>query len=83
MWPERVEAALIQIEGVARVRVMGRPDPEWGEVVVAQVVASGEAPSLDELRAQVKDTLPAYMAPREMEIVADLPVTPSGKLLRR
>ena len=50
VWPDLVERVLIAHPGVAEVAVWKRSDPEWGERVVAWVVPSDDAPSLDELR---------------------------------
>lgn len=85
VWPEPVEAVIAEHPAVAEVGVVGRPDPEWGQVVVAAVVLrhGSDAPSIDELRDHVKASLPAYAAPREVEVVESLPRTPLGKLRRR
>lgn len=78
-----VAAALARHPGVSDVAVVGRPDPEWGERVTAVVVPAGPAPSLDELRAWVRETLPPYAAPRELRLVDAIPLLPSGKPDRR
>ena len=85
VWPAPVERVLGNVAGVAEVAVVGRPDPEWGEQVVAVVVPShdGAAPSLDVLRDAVRAELPAYAAPRALELVDALPRTPLGKVVRR
>jgi O-succinylbenzoic acid--CoA ligase len=84
VWPAPVEAALAAHEAVAEVAVAGRPDREWGQRVVAFVVpAHAEAPpTLQALRAEVKRSLPAYAAPRELVLVPALPRTPLGKVRR-
>ncbi|MEU5883854.1 AMP-binding protein [Spirillospora sp. NPDC047279] len=76
-----VAAALSRHPGVADVAVVGRPDAEWGQRVTAVVVpAPGHAvPDLDGLRGWVRESLPAAAAPRELELVAALPLLPSGK----
>ncbi|WP_169984379.1 AMP-binding protein [Microbispora sp. H10836] len=65
---------------VRDVVVVGRPDPEWGEIVVA-VVVPGDARevTLDELRGFAKERLPAYAAPRAVELVSQIPLLPNGK----
>ena len=72
VWPAAVERALAAHPGVAEVAVVGRPDPEWGQRVVAVVVPADPAapPTLDELRDWAKQTLPAYAAPTVLELVA-------------
>ncbi|GIH24174.1 O-succinylbenzoic acid--CoA ligase [Acrocarpospora phusangensis] len=71
-----VAAVLAGHPGVDEVAVLGRPDPEWGEIVVA--VIAGPA-GLDELRAYAKERLPAYAAPRAVMRVRSLPLLASGK----
>lgn len=83
VWPEPVEAVLRDLPGVVDVAVFGRRDPEWGERVVAALVAEGSAPSLDMVRDAVRRRLPAYAAPRELMVVPELPRTALGKLRRR
>ena len=67
---------------VAEAAVVPRPDPEWGQRVVAFVVARGRAPSLDELRAFVRAFAAGTAAPRELVVVDDLPRLASGKVDR-
>ena len=62
----------------------GRPDPQWGEAVVATVVLhDGSHAEAEELRAHVASQLARYKVPKEIVFAAALPRTPSGKLLRR
>ncbi|WP_174551012.1 AMP-binding protein [Actinomadura macra] len=77
-----VAIALSRHPGVRDVVVVGRPDPEWGERVTAVVVPSPGAsgvPALPELRALVRETLPAHAAPHELELVEAIPLLASGK----
>lgn len=76
-----VTAVLATHPEVADVAVVGRPDPEWGQVVVAVVVAhdATRAPTLEQLRAYARDRLPAYAAPRELRLLPCLPLLPNGK----
>jgi O-succinylbenzoic acid--CoA ligase len=82
--PEQVERVLSTHPGVVEVAVAGRPDPEWGQRVVAWVVPRDPAapPSLDDMRITVKEALPAYCAPKEVVVVATLPKTAAGKTRR-
>jgi O-succinylbenzoic acid--CoA ligase len=86
VWPTPVEAALRSHPGVEDVAVSGIDDTEWGQRVVAWIVpssASGDDPlTLDALRAHVRETLPAYAAPKELVLVRTLPRTGSGKVRR-
>lgn len=84
VWPTPVEAALRAHPAVAEVAVAGRPDDEWGSRVVAYVVPADPAqpPTLDALRDWVKERLPAWCAPRQLELRTSLPRTTSGKVRR-
>ncbi|MEJ7764353.1 MAG: fatty acid--CoA ligase family protein [Acidimicrobiales bacterium] len=85
VWPEAVEAVLRRLPGIADAAVVGRPDPEWGQMVVAFIEppAGHAPPTLAEARAAVKEVLPAWFAPRLLEVVSALPRTPSGKVRRQ
>ncbi len=67
--------------GVREAVVVGRPHPEWGEEVVAVVVAADPAtpPELSDLREHVKSTMPGYAAPRALALLDRLPLLPNGK----
>jgi O-succinylbenzoic acid--CoA ligase len=84
VWPAVVERALVTHPAVAEVAVVGRPDPEWGQAVTALVVPADPAapPTIGQLRDFAKQTLPAYAAPRTLELVDALPRTASGKVRR-
>jgi O-succinylbenzoic acid--CoA ligase len=83
VWPTQVEDVLGRHPGVAEVAVWKRPDPEWGERVVAWVVPAGATvPGLDELRELVGGELARWAAPRELVVVDALPRTAGGKLQR-
>jgi O-succinylbenzoic acid--CoA ligase len=71
-----VARVLADHPAVRDVAVVGRPDPEWGELVVAVVV--GDV-TLSELRDFAKERLPAYAAPRAVEAVTKIPLLPNGK----
>lgn len=82
VWPEAVERILLTHPGVADVLVRGRPDPEWGSIVEAVVVASDSTPTLDSLRDHVKASAPAHMAPKLLTLVDRIPRTSLGKPIR-
>lgn len=79
--PAVVEAALAALPGVAHAVVVGVPDPQWGETVVAIVVPDPGAggPSLDRLRAQVAASVAPFAAPTRMLLVERLPLRGPGK----
>ncbi|MFZ9843403.1 MAG: class I adenylate-forming enzyme family protein [Ilumatobacteraceae bacterium] len=83
VWPGVVESRLREHPLVKDAVVTGAPDSEWGAVVVAYVVcASPQAPSLDQLRNHVKETLSAAHAPVRLNIVDRIPRTTLGKVRR-
>jgi O-succinylbenzoic acid--CoA ligase len=82
VWPDAVERVLAAHEGITEVAVWKRADPEWGERVVAWVVADGQAPGLEELCEMVGAALSPWAAPKELVLVNELPRTPLGKVKR-
>lgn len=84
--PFEVESALIEHPAVVEAAVIGKPDPHRTEIVKAFVVlrdAQAGSPALArELQEHVKARLSAHSYPREVEFVAELPKTPSGKIQR-
>ena len=84
VWPGDVEAALRSHPAVADCAVFGRPDPSWGQRVVAAVVPCdrGAPPTLDALRDHVGALLGRHQAPRELVLVESVPRTALGKLRR-
>ena len=80
---DRVAELLASHPLVRQAAAVGTAHPEWGQQVVAVVVPSGRAPSLDELREWVRDRAPAAYAPRRVVVVDALPLLPSGKPDRR
>ncbi len=83
VWPDSVERVLIAHPAVAEVAVWKRADPEWGERVVAWVVATDPRPTLEELREIVAEAVAPWAAPKELVFVDDLPRTAAGKVRRR
>jgi len=82
VYPREVEDVLLTHPGVAEVAVVGEPSTEWGEEVVAVVVASGDPPATDDLLALVARELAPYKRPRRVRFVDALPRNALGKVLR-
>ncbi|HEX2782049.1 MAG TPA: AMP-binding protein [Ilumatobacteraceae bacterium] len=84
VWPATVEAVLTLHPAVAEVAVAGVTDPEWGQRVVAWIVPvdAQAPPTLASIRALAGQSLPGFMAPKEVRIVDALPTTTSGKVRR-
>lgn len=84
VFPREVEDVISEHRAVNSVMVIGVPDAKWGEAVKAVVVLQpGESPSDDlteELRAMVKQAKGSQQAPKSIDYVDALPLTPVGKL---
>ncbi len=84
VYPAEVEAALLAHPAVLEAGVTGRPDARWSAVPVASVaLRPGYRVSAEELQEFCRQRLAGYKVPVEIEFVAELPRTGSGKLLRR
>ena len=79
--PGEVAAVLQTCPGVRDVAVVGQPDPEWGERVIAVVVPADPAdpPALELLRLHVRERLPRYAAPSRVVMIDAVPMLSSGK----
>lgn len=80
--PSEIEDVLRLHPAVRDVAVLGLPDDEWGEKIVAAVVMEG-AVHADELRALVKERLRSTRVPEQVFFRSSLPYNETGKLLRR
>jgi long-chain acyl-CoA synthetase len=83
IYPREVEEALLRHPGVAEVSVIGRPDSDWGEIVVAFVVACEGArlePSM--LDAVCHEHIARFKRPKEYHLVDALPKNHYGKVLK-
>jgi acyl-CoA synthetase (AMP-forming)/AMP-acid ligase II len=85
IYPREVEDVLIRHPAVKEAIVFGVPDAEWGENVVAAVVAREGQTSLDAetLIAFCRDHLASFKKPKRIEFLAELPKNAYGKVLRR
>jgi len=83
VYPNEVEAAIAEHPGVVDTAVVGVPDDETGEIVVAFVVKKDPALTEDAVRRHCRKTLTAYKVPRIVVFRADLPKSNVGKVLRK
>jgi len=83
-FPEEVEAVLDDFAAVAESRVFAKPHPHLGELPYAEVVLRpGAALDRDVLRRHCAERLSPYKMPVEIAVVAAVPRTSGGKILRR
>jgi fatty-acyl-CoA synthase len=80
IFPREVEDVISTDPGVAAVAVIGTPDEKWGEAVTAVIVLRpGAKLDIDELIALVKERKGSHYAPKAVEIVDSIPMSPLGK----
>jgi long-chain acyl-CoA synthetase len=83
IYPREVEEVLLQHPAVAEVAVIGRPDAQWGEAVVAFVVAaSGERCDAGLLDAHCLAGIARFKRPKDYRFVDALPKNSYGKVLK-
>lgn len=81
IYPAEIEQAVIELDSVADVAVIGVSDEKWGEVPRAVVTLhEGATLTEDELRSHLDGRLARYKIPKSLVIVDDLPRTASGKI---
>ena len=87
VYPAEIEATLLTHPNVHDAAVIGVPDPDWGESIVAIVQPNagveGSADLIAELTTFAKARLASYKVPRSWEFRSDLPRTEAGKLYKR
>jgi acyl-CoA synthetase (AMP-forming)/AMP-acid ligase II len=78
--PAEVEDALLSHPAVRDAVVVGVPDPTWGERVAAIVAVGTSTARPEELTAHLRQRLAGYKIPRSIQVVDELPRTPTGKI---
>lgn len=76
VYPDEIEAAIRDIPGVAEVRVVGEPDPKWGQAVTAYIVPATPGPAealLATVREALAQRLARYKVPKAFHVVDRLP----------
>ena len=83
IYPREVEEVLLTAPGVAEVAVVGAPDPDWGEVVVAFIVLQpGAAAEIAALDQHCLDQMARFKRPKHYRVVETLPKNNYGKVLK-
>ena len=79
IYPREVEEVLLRHPGVSEVSVIGRPHPEWGEIVVAYVAGAADPADLDQL---CQDSIARFKRPKDYVFTDALPKKNYGKILK-
>ncbi len=82
IYPREIEEALLTHPQVSEVAVIGRPDPEWGETVIAYVVAGGTRPAPEALDRHCLDCMARFKRPKAYRFVETLPKNNYGKVVK-
>jgi len=83
IYPAEIENVLVSHPDVADAAVIGVPDADMGESVLALVVPRDRMPAVDDLVAHCRDSLAGYKVPRTVEFRDDLGRSTMGKLTKR
>ena len=83
VYPAEIESALMRHPAIAEVAVIGEPEDDWGEGVVAiAALKPGQSLTIDALREFAAENLARYKLPKRLEIVPALPRNATGKILK-
>lgn len=84
IYPEEVENVYAKIEGLKNIEIIGIPDEDWGQVPIAYITVDNEVYlNSNDLIEYGRSRLAHYKVPREFRLIKEMPVTSSGKILRR
>jgi long-chain acyl-CoA synthetase len=84
VYPAEIENCLVAHDAVIECGAFAVPDPKWGEAVnVAVVLREGDSTTPEELLAFAKQNLARFKVPKAVHVLAELPKTAVGKILRR
>ena len=84
VYPAEVEAVLNELPGVAESAVIGVPHPDFGEAVVALLVARpGEVPDAHALIGELKSKIAGFKVPKQVFVVSELPRNAMGKVQKK
>ncbi len=83
IYPREIEEVLLRHPDVTEVSCIGRPDPEWGEIVVAYIVGRGEAAvAITDLDNLCLENIARFKRPKDYRFVDALPKNNYGKVLK-
>lgn len=82
VYPREVEEVLLTHPSIAEVSVVGQADPEWGEIIVAFIVALEPNPSIEELNVHCLEHIARFKRPKVYRFVDELPKNNYGKVLK-
>jgi len=84
VYPREVEELIERMPGVSETVVVGVPDEEFGQRLVAHVVATDPAapPTAEAIRSHVASNLARFKVPRDVVFIRELPRNATGKVLR-
>ena len=84
IYPAEIERVLAEHPSVQDVAVIGVPDERWGEVPKAVVVAApGASIDHEQMLAWCRERLAGFKCPKTIDVVAELPRNPTGKILKK
>jgi fatty-acyl-CoA synthase len=84
VYPAEVEDVIDALDEVSQCAVIGVPDPTWGEVGLALIVPrAGQHLDPERILEHCRTRLARYKVPRQVHVVARLPLSPQGKVLKK
>jgi long-chain acyl-CoA synthetase len=84
VYPREVEEAILTHPEISNVAVFGVPDPKHGQEIVAAVTVTPDSTLTEQdIIDYASERLAAYKFPRQVHLVKEFPLGPSGKILKR
>jgi long-chain acyl-CoA synthetase len=83
VYPNEIEAIIVDLEGVLEVGVVGEPHPNGGEIIKAVIVKKDQLLTEEIVIEHCRENLTRYKVPKIIEFKTELPKTNVGKILRR
>jgi long-chain acyl-CoA synthetase len=83
VYPNEIEAIIVDLEGVLEVGVVGEPNPNGGEIIKAVIVKKDQLLTEEIVIEHCRENLTRYKVPKIIEFKTELPKTNVGKILRR